>query len=351
MIDHISISHFRCFASLEIKELRQINLLVGRNGSGKSAFMESLFLSSGSSAPRIAFQLRALRKIGGNLQVQGDNYSYKGLWEDLFYDFDERKKVSIKVIGNSGDSRSLTISYTDSSVQLIPYGKDPSRELIPFDQVTFTWKRGNGREIVVKPRFTDKGLQLEGETASHLPMIWFTPGVESGEESAKRYSELSKRNEHTLVVETLCKEFEFIEGLSIEYFSGVPMIFAAVRGKKKKMPIGLVSDGVSRFLALLLGIAYFKGGVVLIDQLEDGFYFERLPSIWTSLRDVAQQCRTQLFISTHSGECLRAIRPALKDHEDRFRLLRAERGEAECTISSIEGDLLEMALEQEFEVR
>ncbi len=46
MIEEISIRNFRCFKHLEVPDLKKVDLLVGKNSSGKSAFMESLFLSS-----------------------------------------------------------------------------------------------------------------------------------------------------------------------------------------------------------------------------------------------------------------------------------------------------------------
>jgi hypothetical protein len=60
----------------------------------------------------------------------------------------------------------------------------------------------------------------------------------------------------------------------------------------------------------------------------------------------------QLFISTHSKECMDAMLPVVKGNEADFCLLRASRTEAVgCTVTSLPGSYLESALEQEFEVR
>jgi hypothetical protein len=44
MHSRVSINNFRGIESLEAKGLRRINLIVGRNNSGKTTFLESLFL-------------------------------------------------------------------------------------------------------------------------------------------------------------------------------------------------------------------------------------------------------------------------------------------------------------------
>lgn len=127
------------------------------------------------------------------------------------------------------------------------------------------------------------------------------------------------------------------------------MLFAEVRGRK--MPVGLVSDGVSRLLSILVGIAYFRNAIILIDQLEDGFYFDRLPSIWRIISQHAKTYNTQIFVSTHSGECINAILPSLREDPSEFKLLRAERIGKSCTISQVDGKLFEGFLEQKLDVR
>ena len=46
MIENVKIDNFRCFSELEITDLKRFNIIVGENASGKSAFLESLYLLS-----------------------------------------------------------------------------------------------------------------------------------------------------------------------------------------------------------------------------------------------------------------------------------------------------------------
>lgn len=351
MINHIEISNFRCFDSLDLRGLGRINILVGKNGSGKSAFMEALFLSSTANAPGVVLQMRAIRRIGGTLQIrQGDPWLYRSLWDDLFFEYDTRHKVAINIVDNAGKSRSLRISYSENNLQVIPYDRKLPSEVESMPQVNFVWKRGSGKQVVVKPRLTKDGLELAGSSGEMFPMAWFAPSTgENPDEAAKRFSELSKAHKSQDVIAALQREFDFVENVSIEFLSGIPMLFAEVRGRK--MPVGLVSDGVSRLLSILIGIAYYQNGIILIDQLEDGFYFERLPSIWKIISQFAKSYNVQIFVSTHSGECLNAVLPSLKETPTEFKLLRAERVGKACTITQIDGSLFEGFLEQKLDVR
>jgi predicted ATPase len=187
-----------------------------------------------------------------------------------------------------------------------------------------------------------------------FPCVWFTPGLgETPDENAKRFSNLDKKGELQPVSDAISKEFPFVRGLSIDYHAGIPMVFAELEGRTRKLPIPLVSDGVNRLLSLCLGLANFSGGTVLIDQIEDGFHDKLLPSIWNSIYTLADKFNVQVFLSSHSAECIRAMTDVVKQHPGDFALLRATRRAREfgCDINVLDGSYLESALEQEFEVR
>ena len=112
MIDRVIIKNFRCFQNLEVSDLRKINLLVGKNASGKSAFLEAVFLSSSSAAASTSFQLKAIRGMGNQLINPTDALAYRGLWEDLFFDFKQDNKIPIKVEGIPDSDSALFLFNT-----------------------------------------------------------------------------------------------------------------------------------------------------------------------------------------------------------------------------------------------
>ena len=48
MLTQLEIKNYRCFDRLNMRDFGRINILVGRSGSGKSAFLEAVFLSWGN---------------------------------------------------------------------------------------------------------------------------------------------------------------------------------------------------------------------------------------------------------------------------------------------------------------
>jgi AAA15 family ATPase/GTPase len=351
MIQKVEIENFRCFRSLKVEGLRRINVIVGRNSSGKSAFLEALFISSGSNAANTSFQMRAIRRLGAVVHATNDNRSYESLWEDLFFNFDMDQTIHIEVSGAASDRRQLWISFTERISEDLQFGKE-AKTTSGGSQAKFTWRRGNKNPIVSKPAVTTTGLQFGNVPVDFFPLIWFhLSGGDGPEETAKRFSELSKNGQIASVINAMKAEFDFLDDISLEFFTGTPMIFAKVKGLERKMPMGLISDGVNRLLAILLGIVYFKNGVVLIDQLEDGFFFERLPSIWKTVHVLSAQYNTQIFITTHSKELLDSLAPVMEGNEGDFLMLKAERQGISSIFTPLEGKFLEGALKQGLDPR
>jgi AAA15 family ATPase/GTPase len=131
----------------------------------------------------------------------------------------------------------------------------------------------------------------------------------------------------------------------------IPAIYADLPNLHEKLPLSLISAGINKFVTVLAAILTRTKGVVLIDEIENGFYYETFPALWRAIWTLANQYETQIFASTHSLECMRALLPTLKEHEQDFALLRAERQNGSSSVTPIKGTFFEAALEQNFEVR
>jgi hypothetical protein len=351
MIESVKIENFRCFSELEVHGLRPINILVGENASGKSAFLEAVFLLSGA-APQVALQLRAWRQFGAQFEVKPDADSYWSLWDDLFFQFDLSKTIRIEIGGSPDSSRSLSIYRKNDSEQTLPFG----RHTVPapaFPLVRFDLTRHGFETVGVTARVKGSGLVFEGDSADYLcPIEFLGPYIiENPKKNAENFSTLSTNGRLQPVVDAMRGEFPFLKGLSLEIYSGAPAVFAEVEGKSRKFPVGLISDGVNKLITILLCIATKPNGTILIDQIEDGFYFKRMPSIWRAIHRFAKENNTQIFATTHSKECLDALLPVLEANEEDFALLRANRSDNSIGFSVNNGRRFSSALSQEFELR
>ena len=68
MIKSLTIKNFRCFREAHLEGLRRVNIVVGRNATGKTVLLESSFLAAGGS-PLIVLKLRQMRGMGEGVRL------------------------------------------------------------------------------------------------------------------------------------------------------------------------------------------------------------------------------------------------------------------------------------------
>ncbi|MFL5563429.1 MAG: AAA family ATPase [Gemmatimonadaceae bacterium] len=352
MIESAKLDNFRCFRSASAEALKRINVIVGHNASGKTAFLEGLFFAF-STTPEIAFRLRSWRGLGEQFRVGLDAFSAETLWGDLFYNFDYRSPIVVTLKNYQKKNRSVRVEMQGTQRSAIIHGRD-DEEPIRTLPIRFTWKSFRGENLVVQPEFTAEGGVKIGALATEVPAVFFHSTLtQSPAELAARYSRLSRRNEEGSVLEALQSEFPFVRALSVEVNSGVPTVYAAVNSVPEKIPIGLVSSGVNKLLGLLLAIAESNSGAVFVDEVENGFYYDRLPQMWRLLLDFCERHNSQLFCTTHSQECLNSLLAPMTGREEAFSLIRVERNTKtdDRVLRAFQGTDLRAAIKQHAEIR
>ena len=153
------------------------------------------------------------------------------------------------------------------------------------------------------------------------------------------------------VVSTIRKQFPFIEDLSVEYHGGTAMVHAKLRTVQEKVPLPLVSDGINKMLSILLAVHHSSRGMILIDEMENGLYFDLMGRASAAILDAARASNTQLFVTTHSLEYLRALLPVVREYPDDFRLLRTTKENGASAIDCFDGQHFAAALEEGLEIR
>jgi AAA15 family ATPase/GTPase len=145
--------------------------------------------------------------------------------------------------------------------------------------------------------------------------------------------------------------FPSIQSLAIEINAGQPMIYASIDGIAEKVPLASVSGGLNRYLTIAVAIAISSNGVVLVDELENGFYYKNMEPVLRSLVNLAIENNVQLFASTHSHEFLQKCATVATEHEDEFALLRVAQDGVESSVRVVRGINFKAAVDQAIELR
>jgi len=351
MVKSLRVLNFRCFKHLELKNLARVNVLVGKNGSGKTSFLEALYVAAGGT-PEIALRLRRWRGFGAAGTVFMTKEGYESLWRDLFFNFDAGAGAMIEMTGDAETTRKLLLEYRPSETVTLPLTQPPTDSSL-ITPLVFESTDSSGTVVPSRLVPTPEGIVRAASSAQPVLAAFFNSIslFDGPAEAASQFSTLRQKNQADGVLKALKSVFPLIESLSVEIVSGLPTLCGQIPPFPFPQPIALASGGMTKLLHILLGIASQAKGIVLIDEIENGFYYDAMPVIWTTIHAIAREYETQVFTSTHSLECLRALLPVLENHQDDFCLIKTERKGTEGTAYLSPGDVMAAAIRQDFEVR
>lgn len=352
MIESMQINNFRGFQELKLKNLARINILVGDNGSGKTAFLESLFLTGGLG-PEIYLRTRAWRGVGDKLLIGLDRDQYEAIWKEIFHSLDQNQSVTLRFVDSVLGERELRIYYDDAQASLVRLDLNlrTSNEGGDIHPISFEWRGEKGEPQKSTVTVTPQGvIQLPSITNVYPMMFLSSSAIFAPEDNARRFSFLSRRNSQHSVIKNLQLLFPIVKDISVEIVAGATGLYAEVN-LPEKISVGSLSAGLTKYLTILLAVAAFPKGVVIIDELENGFFYKKYADVWRGMAALASEHETQLFVSTHSMECLQAALPVISEKPSLFTLLRTERKGNDCFIKYFSGKDLQAGLEQKIEFR
>lgn len=339
MYRSFSIKNFRCFDELTVEGMGRINLIAGKNNVGKTALLEALWVHHGAVNPDVGVRIGTFRGL--------DAPSLDNFMADVFHKFDRDRVIELLARGSWQESpRELRISCQAASTVEVPLPRpredqqDPRQTSSTFSNsshsVIFDYTFGptmqissNGRlvEQLVAPGVTTIAMEQSQRPRPYRENGIFLaarrPGVSN--EDVQRYSQLEVAGEESRILGVLQQIEPNFNRLAVVATGQESRLYGDI-GFGRLMPLQLMGDGMSRLLTVALAIATAPGGIVLIDEIENGIHHSVMEKVWKAIGAFARSYDVQLFATTHSYECIGAAYRAFEsDEEDELRLFRIEK--------------------------
>lgn len=353
MINTLTISNFKGFKQLNIPALSRITLLGGHNNVGKTSILEALFLFHDRLNPAMFIQQLNFRGLP-TVSLDSDS-----IWAPLFNEFNINKPIKIDLKKEIPEHLTFTFKpdhKRNLSIQAMNKGiiKTESNAESTL-ALEIKYKKGSNEQISYMIINQDSlNLETEKTPPTKLSKATFLSARMhiSPNEDANRFGRLDLLNKIGTIVEFL-KEIEpRLKGLSSILIGDISYIHADI-GLERKIPVKLMGDGVSRLLSIILAIADSNGGIVLIDEVENGIHYSVMPAIWKGIAKAALEFDCQVVATTHSYECLQSAHEGINDTiaTNDFTYIRLDRKDDIITPKSFTNDLLGTALSANMEVR
>ncbi|MGA8613548.1 MAG: AAA family ATPase [Xanthobacteraceae bacterium] len=368
MIESFEVENFECFDSLKLSELKRVNIITGENASGKTALLEALFAAARGN-PEGLIILNQLRGLIIGAGIPGfpaiiNAAQFPALWNHWFYS--SRKnggspsittKISFQFIDSDKKNYSGDFTYAPDQTQTTPQNPVLLRTgTVPFvtaRKVTEPQKPpiSTSGSMTLNPQGQLQGTRILPNLGPSTYI--FTAGLNYAEgDTVTWFSQLRESGGTNEIVEFLKNNFPFIQNLEVlQPTPGASAgIFATLTSGSVRR-LQLLSSGIYKIITILLACAKSRKGIVLIDEIENGIFYDKYTLTWDILNRFSKDYNCQLFITSHSAECLRRLVPIIGDDVGDFSLLRTERENGKCVVRHISGASMKAALKRGGEIR
>ncbi|MDE0157708.1 MAG: AAA family ATPase [Gammaproteobacteria bacterium] len=359
MLSRLRICNFRAFKSLDVEKLGKMNLFSGRNNSGKTSLLEAIFLLSGAKSPTTLLNANFLR--GVTVISDSKHVPQDALWKPVFHNLD--MSSPIEITGHHFSCKDLTIKLAVERPNLFELplaGSDAALgethnegELIRIDYLeNDKLKTGHtitlaGGVIRVKEGTYDTTEPAEAPYTATI----LSPRNGTMHKDAERLGQLRLQKKGDLVVKALRVIEPRLVSVEVSYAAGIPTIWGDV-GLDELVPISVMGDGMIQLARIILAISSTPGGVVLLDEVENGLHHSVLLQTWQVIQKAADQFDTQIFATTHSYECISAAGKVFEESgDDVFLLHRLETTETGTRCVTYNKETMEAAIQHNMEVR
>lgn len=361
-MSHLSAFHavrYRGIGGLTLDPLPRVNLITGSNGVGKTSVAEAIWLFNGRFAPTLTWNSRVQRSshavvdpLAGLsadvVELSGTERGASHRWKAAF------EPTPIAGGAGAGPSRGNGSSRTGRSAA------DPQRVPVPVRGRMRVWLDDvevDAQNGVVAPVQGEGGVvvpvvDLPPDRAAavlHLPLS----STDVDTETINRFSEQVARGRKDDLKQTLGVVLPLLADVEvITNRSGQPFILATT-ARSERLPLQALGGGMTRSFRLFVSFHEVQGGLVVVDEIENGLHHLVMPEFWRRIRVMSGAFDVQLFATTHSRECVLAALDAFDDRRDALAVhsLYRKKGVEQVRAATYTGETLRAVRDLDLEVR
>ncbi|MGZ5445052.1 MAG: AAA family ATPase [Thermoanaerobaculia bacterium] len=349
LLPSLRIESYRVFDRIEIERLGRVNLFVGGNNTGKSSLLEAVRIFASSGSPSVLWDILVEREelIGEHPSPEQVSAAFEQVFRGREGSWETRPPITIGPIDNP---MRIATTWLDSftSQQVAAAAGIAVPKGVPLPVVTISFQ-GEMKQYPLE----DIELWRRRERTDLPTWQQYVPASGlSAETVAKLWDAVALTAEEDDVTAALRFVSPDIERMSIV---GRPRttVMAKITSFAKPVPLRSLGDGVIRVLGIALALANASnGGVVVIDEIENGLHHTVQRQLWELIFAAAHRRNLQIFATTHSWDCIESFQRAASDdpHEEALLVRLETRNRRVHAVTVRERELSILAREQ-IEVR
>lgn len=320
--ENCKINGYRSLDNFELKELGDVNIIVGDNNSGKTSILEALNIVSNTgdfySIVRTARERERAVQFSRLESTVWESFIniFNRNSEELFFDITcdtNRGRVSSKLQGNIENVlhdvsedwvyREYERNSNDAETTL----EEMEGFLGEYEYHFPTRRTKNSNDIhnvenvefFQSTRILGRGRKDKYINCKYLSAADYLFG--------RHFANIIKDKQLLIRVIKMLQKFDQ-DITDLRIFDENGRIVQMVEKKSMGyMPISSYGDGVKRVIAFVSSIASAENGVLLIDEIETGIHSKAMEKVFKFVVELCMEYHIQLFLTTHSEEALKKL--------------------------------------------
>jgi predicted ATPase len=375
MLTSFLAKNFRLFDSLEIAGLSRVNLVVGRNNSGKSALLEAVELYVSDASTQVIINLVTNRQETWKGQPQLDdegkgiapvrhlfrNHELPGIGKDgivlgPIHPKSEQLQINIAAYhverDEAGIARRTLIEpdklpqdLSDLEIAMVARENGKVRRVMRLDR-DFDYEadmyRRNTNLLRTTPRYSAEVVPTKNMTDEKLATLWDQINLTGlDEEVISGLQLLDPTITGAAFVEATDRRNRHLR---------IPIIKTS--NLSEPLPLKSMGDGMTRIFHIIVALVNARDGILVVDEFENGLHWSVQPTIWRMVFRLANKLNVQVFSSTHSRDCIAGFEEAWKEQVESgaFFRLNVKQNDG-VTVTPYTCETLSDALETDVEIR
>lgn len=326
MLQSLKIQNFKGFKELTFPTLKRVNLITGKNNTGKTGVLEALLVVLARDWLNIL--PTAFRNCAG-LGDQNENF-----WKWTFHNRELSRPIIVSAETDEYANFSIALSIRNP-----PQG--------------YIQRMGhNDMCVSTLPQKSKKTQSMIPQPVLDLGVVPLPVRATDPQKDALDYDRVVLKAGGEEHIEALLRKIEpRLKTIRSIKPHGAPLLYVDV-GLQEKIPAVHLGQGFIRLLSIYSEIIASGKKVLLIDEVENGLHYSVLTEIWRGILNASEQEGLQVFATTHSYECIRAAHAAFAETMAYdFALHRLEAVKGDITVTTYDKETLETSLASNFEIR
>lgn len=354
-MNKVYIHNYKGIKDYSFEGFKRFNLLVGMNNTGKSSFLEALFLfGTGFSPAAVASVLRS-RGYLDSIRPYGDITedvleAFSSLYSERSVENFYRSPIVIRCDGNEISCKMVNRVESIKEEGVFDMQEfDESNSVIEIGDIPSLMIRLNGEKSMNYALSRLTSYRNRSEFGQRCQLVRTSVNNLSSNVSLFDRITMTPYEKHLVpalqIIHPKITAINFLKtGSSVER---VP--YVAVDGNNNRCRLSSMGDGMNRLLTIILALLNCVGGVLLLDEFENGLHYSVQEKLWQIIMKLSDDLNIQVFATTHSNDCLKSFvsSGAYKNGV----VVRLEDHGGKISSIPLSDDRLAFALEKGFDIR